>query len=63
MSLIWQSGIDPKKHFKKLHCQLYHVHSIVLTLSLSVSRAEVASSNKRIRGFLTSALAMAILCF
>ena len=33
------------------------------TFSLSVSRAEVASSRRRILGFLTRALAMAILCF
>ena len=33
------------------------------TFSLSVSRAEVASSRSRILGFLTRALAMATLCF
>ena len=32
------------------------------TFSLSVSRAEVASSRRRILGFRTRALAMAILC-
>mmetsp|Transcript_10620 Transcript_10620/g.17846 ORF Transcript_10620/g.17846 Transcript_10620/m.17846 type:complete len:100 (-) Transcript_10620:325-624(-) len=31
--------------------------------SFFLSRAEVASSNKRTRGFLTKALAMATLCF
>lgn len=35
----------------------------VHTFSLSVSRAEVASSRSRILGFLTRALAMATLCF
>ena len=34
-----------------------------LTFSLSVSSADVASSSKRIFGFLISALAMATLCF
>ena len=36
---------------------------LVLTFSLSVSRAEVASSRSSICGFRTRALAMAILCF
>lgn len=35
----------------------------IITFSLSVSKADVASSNNRILGFLTNALAMAILCF
>mmetsp|Transcript_27590 Transcript_27590/g.66438 ORF Transcript_27590/g.66438 Transcript_27590/m.66438 type:complete len:98 (-) Transcript_27590:2823-3116(-) len=38
-------------------------NAICTTRSLSESRAEVASSSKRILGFFTSARAIAILCF
>lgn len=38
-------------------------HHMYCTFSLSVSKADVASSNNKIFGFLTKALAMAILCF
>lgn len=39
------------------------LHSECVTFSLSVSRAEVASSSNRILGFLTIARAMAMRCF
>jgi len=38
-------------------------HTVRRTFSLSVSRAEVASSSRRIFGFLTSARAIATRCF
>jgi hypothetical protein len=34
-----------------------------VTISLSLSKAEVASSNNKIRGFANNALAIATLCF
>ena len=40
-----------------------NISNILDTFSLSVSRADVASSSRRTLGFLTRARAMAILCF
>lgn len=42
---------------------MFTYYKILLTASLLVSNADVASSNRRILGFLINARAMAIRCF
>lgn len=64
-SCFFQSFLNRLENiFKKYSLFWNHLGIImILTRSLSVSSAEVASSNTKILGFLSKARAMAILCF
>lgn len=58
---------ENRTHFRCTYVKEYMALCLCVykcvTFSLSVSRAEVASSSSRILGFLTMALAMATRCF